>query len=217
MSRTGWGIEPSYRDAFGRRHQVSETVLRRIREAMGSAPTDDGGVDPVAIVRAGGRLPIPGEVTLEDGTPLGRLAELPRDVPIGYHRLVDDRGSRLLIVGPGRCHLPPGLRDWGWAVQLYAARSTRSWGIGDLADLRQLAEWSADLGAGLMVVNPLHAPAPTLPIQPSPYFPSTRRFHDPLYQRVEEVPGVPDPGGQRSRFDLTLTIAVLEIRPHLFS
>ena len=39
-----------------------------------------------------------------------------------------------------------------------------------------------------MLVNPLHAPAPTTPVEPSPYLPVTRRFVSPLYLRVELVP-----------------------------
>jgi 4-alpha-glucanotransferase len=146
--------------------------------------------DPVAVVRPGGRLARPGEVTLEDGTGLGRLDALPRDVPLGYHRLVPDGedGEVMLITGPGRCHLP-GARSWGWSAQLYATRSMSSWGIGDLADLRVLGRWAAALGAGFVSVNPLHAVAPGVPQQASPYFPSSRRFRNPLYLRVEEVPG----------------------------
>ena len=61
--------------------------------------------------------------------------------------------------------------------------------MGDLGDLRRLARWSAtDLGAGILLINPLHAAAPVLPQQPSPYFPSSRRFQNVLYLRVEEVP-----------------------------
>ncbi|HEX6597118.1 MAG TPA: 4-alpha-glucanotransferase, partial [Acidimicrobiales bacterium] len=61
----------------------------------------------------------------------------------------------------------------------------------DLADLRRLGKWSAgELGAGLLLVNPLHAALPGLPQTASPYFPSSRRFRNPLYLRVEEVPGV---------------------------
>jgi 4-alpha-glucanotransferase len=79
---------------------------------------------------------------------------------------------------------------WGWAVQLYALRSAESWGMGDLGDLRRLSRWSAaDLGAGILLVNPLHAASPVLPQQPSPYFPSSRRFRNVLYLRIEEVPG----------------------------
>ena len=102
---------------------------------------------------------------------------LPPDLPLGYHELrpLDGRPARPLIVAPARCHLPEGLRTWGWAVQLYALRSRESWGIGDLADLRRLAEWSAAaLGAGAIVLNPLHAAAavraagaePVLPLEP---------------------------------------------------
>ena len=99
------------------------------------------------------------------------------------------------IVAPARCHLPDGLRAWGWAIQLYAVRSRESWGIGDLEDLRRLAEWSASaLGAGAAVLNPLHAVLPIVPQEPSPYFPSSRRYRNPLYVRVEEVPGAWEAG-----------------------
>ncbi|MFN2466039.1 MAG: 4-alpha-glucanotransferase [Candidatus Dormibacteria bacterium] len=87
------------------------------------------------------------------------------------------------------CYLPPGPQLWGWAAQLYAVRSARSWGIGDLGDLRRLASWSRGLGAGFVQLNPLHASSPQPPVQPSPYYPSSRRFRDPLYIAVEDVPG----------------------------
>jgi 4-alpha-glucanotransferase len=81
---------------------------------------------------------------------------------------------------------------WGWAVQLYAARSKESWGIGDLADLRRIQAWAEAQGAGVLALNPLHAPGPALPQQASPYYPSSRCFRNPLFLRVEEVPGVDD-------------------------
>jgi 4-alpha-glucanotransferase len=90
---------------------------------------------------------------------------------------------------PARCPLPPS-RAWGWAAQLYAARSTSSWGIGDLGDLDRLARWARARGAGFLLINPLHAAAPVLPQNPSPYYPSSRRFRNILYLRVDEVPGV---------------------------
>jgi 4-alpha-glucanotransferase len=134
----------------------------------------------------------PAELRLEDGAILRVEADLPPDLPLGYHEIrpLDGGPTTRLIAAPARCHLPEGLRAWGWAVQLYALRSRASWGIGDLADLRQLADWSVgELGAGAIVLNPLHAALPLVPQEPSPYFPSSRRYRNPLYLRVEEVPG----------------------------
>jgi 4-alpha-glucanotransferase len=137
------------------------------------------------------------ELALEEGTVLRPEGGLPPDLPLGYHQIrpLDGRPSVRLVVAPARCHLPEGLRAWGWAVQLYALRSRRSWGIGDLADLRRLADWSgATLGARAVVLNPLHAALPLVPQEPSPYFPSSRRYRNPLYLSVEEVPGAAEAG-----------------------
>jgi 4-alpha-glucanotransferase len=191
------GIEEEYRDAFGAERRVAPGTRDRIAALIGEVPPDSG-PDPVAVVRPGGRLPAAGELVLEDGTELGRVRRLPPDAPIGYHRLRIGEDEQLLLAGPGRCP-PPGERRWGWTVQLYAARSAASWGIGDLADLRTLAAWSRRVGAGLLVVNPLNAVAPVVPVQPSPYFPSTRRFRDPLSLRVEEVPGAAALAGRLAR------------------
>ena len=92
---------------------------------------------------------------------------------------------------PPRCHLPAA-RGFGFAVQLYATRSAASWGIGDLTDLAGLAGWAAGLGAATLLVNPLHAGLPLLPIEPSPYFPTSRLFLDPLYLRPERAGGDTD-------------------------
>jgi len=43
--------------------------------------------------------------------------------------------------------------------------------------------------SAFLLVNPLHAPLPGLPQEPSPYYPSSRRFLNPLYLRLEDVPG----------------------------
>jgi len=93
--------------------------------------------------------------------------------------------------GATRSHAPPR-RMWGWAAQLYAARSLSSWGVGDLMDLDRLARWAKERGAGFVLINPLHAAAPVLPQNPSPYYPSSRRFRNVLYLRVEDVPGAFD-------------------------
>jgi 4-alpha-glucanotransferase len=83
----------------------------------------------------------------------------------------------------------PDRRSWGLTVQLYSVRSRQSWGHGDLHDLADLARWtSRDLGAGFVLVNPLHAAEPRPPVSPSPYLPMTRRYSSPLYLRIEDIP-----------------------------
>ena len=131
-----------------------------------------------------------------DGRLIGEASfELPADLPIGYHRLHVTAGGvdvdAALIVAPDAAALPTSLgggRTWGVATQLYSVRSERSWGIGDLTDLTDLAVWSASrYGAGFVLVNPLHAAAPTPPMEPSPYLPTSRRFVNPIYLRVEAI------------------------------
>ena len=80
-------------------------------------------------------------------------------------------------------------RAWGWAVQVYALRSKSSWGIGDFADLRRFGRWAKSTGASLALLNPLGAQLPALPYERSPYYPSTRRFRNFLYLRIEDIDG----------------------------
>jgi 4-alpha-glucanotransferase len=83
----------------------------------------------------------------------------------------------------------PAERSWGFTVQLYSLRSRSSWGHGDLRDLADFAAWSAsDLGAGFVLINPLHAAEPLPPVSPSPYLPMSRRWVSPLYLRIEDIP-----------------------------
>jgi 4-alpha-glucanotransferase len=144
-------------------------------------------------VRRGATLPAAARwIHLEHGGEVAAMARLPFDFPLGYHRLTLRNGSeRLLVVSPGHCHRPPE-RAWGWAVQLYALRSRQSWGMGDLGDLRRLAAWSRRLGAGMLIVNPLHAARSQSPEEPSPYFVSSRLFRNPLYLNIDAVPGARD-------------------------
>lgn len=131
-----------------------------------------------------------------DGRLIGEATfELPDRVPLGWHELHAVTGRReghsTLVVTPRRMPVDGALWQaphWGFMTQLYAVRSRQSWGMGDFADLRELAGWSGrDLGADFLLVNPLHAAQPTLPVEDSPYLPTTRRFVSPLYIRVEDI------------------------------
>ena len=202
-----WGVERGYHDASGTWREAPDATIASLMAAMGagqassdgeaSLPPGRGERDPVWVVAAGQAVRAEGrwELVLEDGTTVDVQDEVPPGLPLGYHDLrAVDGGRRVrLIVSPRLCHLPAGLRTWGWAVQLYALRSSSSWGMGDLADLRELGAWSAERGAGMALVNPLHATLPGLPQEPSPYYPSSRCWRSPVYLRVEEVPGAAGP------------------------
>lgn len=144
-----------------------------------------------------------------DGTLTGQATfRLPGELPLGWHTLEavvgDDVRGRTdadphlgalhratLITTPDRITTADTFssrRGWGLAVQLYSTRSSRSWGVGDLADLADLAAQTADLGGDYVLSNPLHASVPAPPVVASPYSPSTRRFVHPLYLRIEDIP-----------------------------
>jgi 4-alpha-glucanotransferase len=148
------------------------------------------------------------EPRVVDGRRIGEATfAVPDDLPLGYHTIVarsgDTEATTTLIVSPAWLGMPARLgedRAWGLAAQLYSVRSSRSWGIGDLTDLTDLAVWSgAELGADFVLVNPLHAAEPVPPLQPSPYLPSSRRFFSPLYLRVEAIPEFADLSARERR------------------
>jgi 4-alpha-glucanotransferase len=136
------------------------------------------------VVREGSSRPLrePGTITLEDGT-VTEASEIPADLPLGWHRLTVGGQDVTLVVVPDRLPEPP--ETWGWMLQLYALHSAASWGMGDLGDLTTFVRAGQD--AGLILLNPLHAITPTLPVPASPYSPSSRRFANPLYLRVSDT------------------------------
>jgi 4-alpha-glucanotransferase len=211
------GVVTAYDAADGRRTQVDRDIVVRvlglldvdatspeaIRAALAGAEAD-AGLPPTIVLRAGDRRPLerPGTVTLEDGG-TREVTEL-ADLPLGWHRLTVGDQHATLVVAPRR--LPPPPTAWGWMVQLYALRSRTSWGLGDLGDLREFAHWAAGTGAGLILLNPLHAIGPNHPVQASPYSPSSRRFANPLYIRVTDT-------AEYQGADATLRAKVDALRP----
>ena len=187
-----WGVSAGYHDVTGRWTDSPPGTVAAILESMGA--TEQGPPPPIVVtVRTDHELPYIGAglVLTEDGGEIRVAGRLPPDLPPGYHTIQPEDGpARPLIVSPGRVPAAPN-RQWGFSVQLYAVRSARSWGMGDLADLQEINRWAAGLGAGFTLVNPLHVATPTTPIQPSPYFPGSRCFLNPLYIAVDQVPGAP--------------------------
>jgi len=132
-----------------------------------------------------------------DGQPWHRyLWTLPFALREGRHQISartasGQAASSPLLVTPTQCYRPECVRTgrvWGLAVQLYALRSHRNWGIGDFTDLTQLVQIAADAGAAAIGLNPLHALFLHNPDHASPYSPSTRLFLNPLYIDVEAIP-----------------------------
>jgi 4-alpha-glucanotransferase len=198
MTTDAWGVDDQYNDAHGVRQLTSDRTRSAIHEAMGVDPQDRRQNGPqVLVLRAGERHPQPlrGQLHLESGERLDINGPLPADLPLGYHDFhpLDDNANDgqpvRIIVSPGRCFLPTNLRLWGWVVQLYATRSRASWGMGDFADLARIGRWASPLGAAVLIINPLDATAPTLPQESSPYYPSSRRFLNPLYLSIDAVHG----------------------------
>ncbi|MFF2119842.1 4-alpha-glucanotransferase [Kitasatospora sp. NPDC058184] len=182
--------------AAGSPQEVGEALERHRAEQRARL------LPPCVVVRQGRRtaLDVPADarlrVELEDGgsweLPRGHSHWVPGDLPLGMHVLVAETGTRTaraaLVVAPERLPQLPG-RSWGFLAQLYSVLSERSWGMGDLGDLVELARWAgAGLGAGFVQINPLHQALPGAPSDPSPYRPSSRRFADPVHLRIEAVP-----------------------------
>jgi len=127
---------------------------------------------------------------------------IPHDLPLGWHTVhaVERRigggasgrtASVPLVITPERMPDPRvragRSRGWGLMAQLYSVRSRASWGMGDFADLADLAAIAGARGADFLLINPIHAAEVTIPIEPSPYLPATRRFLAPLYVRPEDI------------------------------
>ena len=181
-----WGISHGYFDVAGTWHATSDLTRHLLREAMG---TPEPG-PPMWFVATGESHTLwnPCQLILEDGTDLGTITSLAADLPIGYHLLHAPEGGPTthLVIHPTSC--PPIPTAWGVAAQIYSLWSPGSWGIGDLADVGCLAWALADAGGRAILVSPLHQPAPSLPQQDSPYYPSSRRAWNPLLIALGERP-----------------------------
>ncbi|MBV2366553.1 4-alpha-glucanotransferase [Streptomonospora nanhaiensis] len=204
-----YGVATTYEDWRGRRVPVAVDTLRHV---LGSLGVDASGpraaleahwadqatrLLPPCVVTRAGRTP---QIPLPDGSRCwvekagGGWAEPGPQLPLGVHTLHVEHGAvrqqAPLLVVPDR--LPPVAehgRVWGLMAQLYSVRSRASWGMGDLRDLAELADWSArDLGADFTIVNPLHATEPVTPVEPSPYLPVSRRYAGALSIRIEDIP-----------------------------
>lgn len=117
---------------------------------------------------------------------------VPDTMELGWHTIhLESEGIDAtcdLIVTPERITTPTEKLQ-GIMAQMYSVRSKDSWGIGDFHDLGELCATAArSAGSDFLLINPLHAAEPFPPVEDSPYLPTTRRFINPIYIRVEDIP-----------------------------
>lgn len=198
------GIAEGYYGVDGHWHDAPRTTLAALLDALGSPPLDALRLPPMVVLRVGAThewaLPSANGAVLilESGERRTVSSRLPEDLPLGYHQLIGDDWKTDVAVCPNSCYLPTplaeGKRGWGWAAQLYALRSARTWGIGDFGALAELIEALAERATettgneapAFVLLSPVHAG--NRPDEPSPYSPGTRLFRDPLYLSVLDLP-----------------------------
>lgn len=135
------------------------------------------------------------ESAIIDGKSKVRLhIKITSPLDIGYYDLkvtVKGKTSKsVLAVAPNKCYEAPAMNNklWGFAVQLYALKSERNWGVGDFTDLRSLVKLCSRAGANIIGLNPLNVLMHNYPENASPYSSISRLFLNPIYIDVDEVP-----------------------------
>ena len=164
-------------------------------------------------------LPEKRRVSLDGAEYSSRTLELPKP-PLGRHVLRLQLGRRSaethVIAAPRRCYLPDTKGLWGVFMPLYALRTGRSWGAGDLADLEALSDWTRSLGGAIVGTLPILAAFLDDPFEYSPYVPASRLFWNELYLDVGPPPPEAAPLRQASLADyrklMELKRAALEKR-----
>jgi 4-alpha-glucanotransferase len=155
-----YGIQTTYEDAAGVRRSASRDSLMAILRAL-------AGEEPLRASKT--RKAEPVAVAWD-----GKFGS--ETLPFGYHV----RDKTLIISAPHQAFAPP--RTWGVFAPLYAMRTQRSWGAGDLGDLRAYRE---RVGSGIIATLPMLA----IDIDdPSPYSPLSRLFWNELYLDLERLP-----------------------------
>ena len=205
-----WGIETRYR-RFGRLRTVEPEMLVRLLGVGDDAAAARmlprtivvrGERDrAVAVAAAEGqalRWKIAGEQTIAEGGAAPSLT-LPPRLPTGLFRLrvtataagrLREEIARRVRIGPIRATHPRhgGCGRWPCSSTASARPQLGPWRFHRSLGLVELA---ADLGASGVGLNPLHALFDDRPSEPSPYFPNSRLFLNPLYIDLDAVPDFP--------------------------
>lgn len=86
-------------------------------------------------------------------------------------------------------------RQAGALVPLFSVRTSRSWGIGEIADIPVLAAWLQDAGFSVLQLLPVNEMGYG---QSSPYSALSAMAIDPIFIAIDEIPEFAAAGGARS-------------------
>ena len=134
---------------------------------------------------------------LPDGRSVSERPIVLPTLPIGRHRLIVDGVECALTIAPPEAYNPKAAlrKRFGVAAQLYALRRAdeggRDQGVGDFSALAEAGERAGAAGAAYLGVSPLHMLFPRDRERASPYYPSDRRFLDPIFIDALDDAGLP--------------------------
>jgi 4-alpha-glucanotransferase len=147
-------------------------------------------VEPVIVVWGRSRLRLPAghcEIILESGERIETSGTHAPRLPFGYHTLrVDGIHEAAIFAAPTKAPSPKNVRAWGIFAPVYAMRTDKTWGAGDLGDLQRYREWVNALGGGIVATLPMAAAF--MDEDPSPYSPVSRLFWNELYLDIRKLP-----------------------------
>ncbi len=175
--------------------RVDQPLVAPLRDMLGKTDArierEDGAAADWSIEAADGvRRDLP------DGRSVSERAIALPTLPIGRHRLLVDGVECALTVAPPEAYNPKAAvrKRFGVAAQLYALRradgDARDQGVGDFSALAAAGERTGQAGGAYLGVSPLHMLFPDDRGRASPYYPSDRRFVDPIYIDVLDDAGL---------------------------
>jgi glycogen operon protein len=173
-----------------------EPLVAPLRDTPGKADArierEDGAAAEWSIEAADGA-----RRDLRDGRSVSERAIALPTLPIGRHRLIVGGVECALTIAPPEAYSPKAAarKRFGVAAQLYALRRAgedgRDQGIGDFSALAVAGEKAGQAGAAYLGVSPLHMLFPPDRERASPYYPSDRRFIEPIFIDTLDDAGLP--------------------------
>ena len=105
-------------------------------------------------------------------------------LPIGRYELWQKNNtdiSCLITVAPNECYLPDTETIKGISAQIYSLKRNQTSSFGDFETLKEALKTIGTNGFQILAINPLHVLFLNDRDKKSPYYPSDRRFLEPLY------------------------------------